>query len=232
MEYQIRLDAFEGPLDLLLHLIKKNKINIYDIPIAIIAQQYLEYLDLMRALNIELAGEFLVMAATLTYIKSKTLLPEPEMEEEDPRDEIVRPLLELIEIQKAAIELDNRPMLDRDVFSRHFMPDEILPEEKELGPAIAANVFDLIDAFRRLMEKEAVENFMDITLNRISLSEKIDEILGKLKPGIPVSFESLFTTRTRAEMILIFIAILEIVRLGLITVLQSSNHGEIMIEGT
>jgi len=233
MEYQVKLDAFEGPLDLLLHLIKKNKINIYDIPIAVITRQYLEYLDLMRVLNIEVAGEFLVMAATLAHIKSRMLLPQPQTEdEEDPRLEIVRPLLELLEIQGVAEELVKRPLLDRDVFCRDFVPDEVKEgdEEKELA-AFAVGIFDLIDAFRRLMEKEAVEHFMDITLTRISLSEKIDEILNRLSPGQPVSFHALFTgPLTRRGMILTFIALLEITRLGLIHIWQRPVDGEIELQ--
>lgn len=225
MEYQVKLDVFEGPLDLLLHLIIKNKLNIYDIPIALITQQYLDYLDLMRTLNIEVAGEFLVMAATLTYIKSKTLLPQPEEEdEEDPREELMRPLLELIEIQKAARELESRAVLDRDVFSRSFVPEEMMETVPEPEPVISASIFDLIDAFKKLMEKETVENFMDVTLSRISISQKIDQILNLLRPGQPVFFEDLFTSRIRSEMILTFLAILEIVRLGLVSVIQIADQ--------
>lgn len=229
--YQVKLDAFEGPLDLLLHLIRKNKVNIYDIPIAVITQQYLDYLDLMRALNIEIAGEFLVMAATLTYVKSKMLLPQPEEnEEEDPRAEIVRPLLELIEIQKAARQLEERPLLDRDVFCRDFVPDEVREKAPEEEPVFAVNFFDLIDAFHSLLQNRQVESFMDITLSRVSLTEKIDEILKRLVPGIPASFFGLFSDRTtRPELVLTFLAILEITRLGLIAIWQKQTDGEIML---
>lgn len=233
MEYQVKLDTFEGPLDLLLHLIKKNKINIYDIPIATITQQYLQYLDLLRVLDIEVAGEFLVMAASLAHIKSRMLLPQPQTEdEEDPRLEIVRPLLELIEIQDIAEELGKRPVLDRDVFCRGFVPDEIKEGNNEKEPIVfAVGIFDLIDAFRRLMEKEAVEHFMDITLTRISLSERIDEILNGLSPGRPVSFGALFSgPLMRREMILTFVALLEIARLGLISIWQRSVDGEIELQ--
>ncbi len=233
MEYKVKLDTFEGPLDLLLHLIKKNKINIYDIPIAEITQQYVEYLDLLRVLNIDVAGEFLAMAATLAHIKSRMLLPQPETEdEEDPRLEIMRPLLELMEIEDAAQELAKRPILDRDIFCRGFVPDDLREGDKEKEPAVfAVGVFDLIDAFSRLMEKGSVEHFMDITLTRISLSEKIDEILNRLSPGKPVSFYSLFSGElVRREMILTFVALLEIARLGLICIWQRSVDGEIELQ--
>ncbi|MFH1148155.1 MAG: segregation/condensation protein A [Pseudomonadota bacterium] len=229
--YQVKLDAFEGPLDLLLHLIKKNKVNIYDIPIAVITQQYLDYLGLMRTLSMEIAGEFLVMASTLTYIKSKMLLPQPEeSEEEDPREEIVRPLLELIEIQKAARQLEERPLLDRDVFCRDFVPDEIREKVPESEPVFSVNFFDLIDAFHNLMQDQKVESFMDITLSRVSLTEKIDEILKSLVPGVRVPFFSLFSDQTtRQELILTFLAILEIARLGLTTIRQNEAGGEITL---
>lgn len=229
MEYQVKLDAFEGPLDLLLHLIKKNKINIYDIPIAEVTHQYLEYLDFLRDLNIDVAGEFLVMAATLAHIKSRMLLPQQEAEDEDdPRLEIVRPLVELMEIQDAAEELSRRPVLDRDVFCRDFMPQEIKEDEEPEPAVFAVGIFDLIDAFRRLMDREAVENFMGITLTRVSISAKIEEIMTVLKPGEPVSFCALFSgPLTRREMILAFIALLEITRLGLISIWQRSVDGEI-----
>lgn len=233
MEYQIKLDTFEGPLDLLLHLIRKNKINICDIPIAVITQQYLEYLDLLRVLNIEVAGEFLVMAATLAHIKSRMLLPQPQAEdEEDPRLEIVGPLLELMEIQNAAQELTKRPILNKDVFCRDFVPDEVREGDQEKEPVVfAVGVFDLINAFRRLMEKEAVEHFMDIALTRISLSEKIDQILNRLSTGELISFHALFThSLSRREMIITFIALLEITRLGMIKIWQRPGDDEIELQ--
>lgn len=132
--YTIRLDMFEGPLDLLLHLIHKNELDIVNIPIALITEQYLEYLKLMKVLNLDIAGEYLLMASTLLYIKSKTLLPaspEEEEEEEDPRAELVRRLLEYQKYKEAASELEKKPMLDRDVFIRSNPSEKRIPERKK-----------------------------------------------------------------------------------------------------
>src|SRR4030042_830004 len=132
MSYQVKLQVFEGPLDLLLFLIKKNEIDIYDIPIAVITQQYLEYLEMMKNLDLDVAGEFLLMAATLLLIKSKMLLPTPEeqpaegeQEEEDPRAELVRRLLEYQRFKEAAQQLVKGPLLDREVFVRSFFGDAL-----------------------------------------------------------------------------------------------------------
>ncbi len=156
MSYEIKLDIFEGPLDLLLYLIRKNEIDIYNIPIALITEQYLEYLDMMRSLNLDLAGEYLVLAATLIHIKSKLLLPPAEGEEEeeegeDPRAELVQQLLEYQAFKEAALSLETRPLLDRDVFTRGAPAEEPAAAEEEEEAMIEVGVFELVQAFRRII---------------------------------------------------------------------------------
>ena len=153
MSYEIKLDIFEGPLDLLLYLIRKNEIDIYNIPIALITEQYLEYLDLMRSLNLDLAGEYLVLAATLIHIKSRMLLPpvegDDETEEgEDPRAELVQQLLEYQAFKEAALNLEDRPLLERDVFTRGAPLEEPAEAEEEEETMIEVGIFELVQAFR------------------------------------------------------------------------------------
>jgi segregation and condensation protein A len=152
MGYEIKLDIFEGPLDLLLYLIKKNEIDIYDIPMALITRQYLEYIEMLGSLNLDLAGEFLILAATLIHIKSRLLLPVEEdpsaEEEEDPRAELVRQLLDYQAFKEAALQLDSRPVLERDVFTRSCPaaePDDPPPP----GVFVEMDVFDLVKAFQQ-----------------------------------------------------------------------------------
>ncbi len=163
-DYEVKLEIFEGPMDLLLHLIRKNEVDIFDIPIATITDQYLEYIDILKTLNISLAGDFLVMASTLIHIKSKMLLPGFEDEgEEDPRMEITRPLLEYLRLKELAGELSERELLERDVFTRRLSleyRDQFVGEESLLD----VNLFQLIDAFKRIVD------------------EKI--------PGVPLTFKS------------------------------------------
>jgi len=179
--YQVQLPIFEGPLDLLLHLIKINEIDIYDIPIAVITAQYLEYLKFMRELNLDVAGEYLVMAATLAYIKSKMLLPSsPETAEEetgeDPRDELVQRLLDYQRFKQAAEKLGNKEILGRDVFARSGS------EKKEENGEVEANLFDLIEALRGILKKVGTQDeLLDFTKEKISLKDKMIEIIERLK---------------------------------------------------
>ena len=174
--YRVKLEVFEGPMDLLLHLIKKNEIDIYDIPIALITQQYLEYLELMKQLNIDIAGEFLVMAAELMHIKSKMLLPKPEFEEEeeegpDPREELVRRLIEYQQFKEAAEQLRERELLGRDVFIRGATAQDWV---EIAGDSIAPlSLFHLIEAFQKLLEKVPGEVQMEV--DRVSVRERIIE---------------------------------------------------------
>jgi len=229
--YQVHLPIFEGPLDLLLHLIKTNEIDIYDIPISVITDQYLEYLSLMREVNIDVASDYLVMAATLAYIKSKMLLPSPaddseETGEEDPRDELVQRLLNYQRFKKAAEALSNQEILGRDIFPRL---DSIEGEE---GDEIEeASLFDLMEALKGILKKiEDKEQILDFTKEKIFLKDKMVEILERLEKVEYILFQDLFSsTKIRLEMIVTFIAMLELIRDQKIRTLQVKKFGSIRI---
>jgi len=233
--YSISLPIFEGPLDLLLHLIKKNEVDIYDIPIALIAEQYLEYIELMKDLDLDLAGEFLVMASTLAQIKSRLLLPPKEGEageEEgaDPRAELVKRLIEYKKFREAADELGERESLWREVFMRGSAgawEDDEEPEQEEL---FNFGLFDLLDAFRRVIANMPQDRMHVIGGDQISIADKINEILGKLEGSEAVRFETLFEgDRTRSQVVASFMAVLELVRLKAIKILQTEAFGPIRI---
>jgi len=230
MSLSVKLEIYEGPLDLLLHLIKKHEVDIYDIPIALITDQYLEYLKLMESFNIEIAGEFLLMAATLTQIKSKMLLPvldENEEIEEDPRMAIVLPLLEHMKLKDAAEVLEKREILDRDVFSRTTSLAEMGIEEEEL---FTVSLFDLLDSFRKIIARIEDRASLDITLEPKSIEDRIGEIVDLLKTMREAAFEKLFQKdRSRNELILTFLAILELARIGLLRILQNQVTGDIKV---
>jgi segregation and condensation protein A len=228
--YKVKLDVFEGPLDLLLYLIRKNEVDIYDIPIAEITQQYLDMLKVMRILNLEIAGEFLVMAATLTHIKSKMLLPtstdgEDEEEGEDPRKELVDRLLEYERYKEAARSLESQDILERDVFTRKVGEDA--EEEDELD----LNLFELIEAFQQILKRSSPELAHEITLERISIEEKITEILDTLgSAGGEVEFTHLFEGRPTKEVIIFtFLALLELMKLRMVRVYQRRHFHPIKI---
>ena len=229
--YTVRLDMFEGPLDLLLHLIKKNKLNITDIPIALITEQYLETLKLMKVLNLEIAGEFLLMAATLLHIKSKMLLPassEEEGEEEvDPRAELIRRLLEYQKYKEASQELEKRPLLDRDVFTRPASQEREEPEEEK----IEVNLFELLEVFRQVLERAKIEAFHEVTLEPITVEEKIQEILSILqKEKRSMAFQTLFPEQSSRSIIVItFLAILELVKTKAVRIFQAAPFETIRI---
>lgn len=230
---EVKLDIYEGPLDLLLHLIRKNEVDIYDIPIALITRQYLEYLELMESMNMEIAGEFLLMAATLTQIKSKTLLPvlndDEEMEEEDPRMAIVRPLLEHIRIKEAAEALERRTVLNRDVFVRSLSLDE-QGYSDEQGDIVKANLFDLIDAFRKIVTRFTRKSGIEIVVETKTIKERISEIIRLLKKEKQVAFEKLCENdKTRAELILSFLSILELARVAFVNLYQNQTTRELVI---
>jgi len=229
--YTVRLEMFEGPLDLLLHLIQKNEMDIFNIPIALITGQYLEYLKWMKTLNLDIAGDYLLMASTLLHIKSRMLLPQPTVEEEeegeDPRAELVRRLLEYQRYKMAATELVQRPMLDRDVFIRLTSTEERAPEEEK----IEANLFDLIDALRKALSRATEESFHEVTLDRLSVEDKVQEILlllQKEKRSLP--FHLLFPEQASRRVIVItFLAILELVKSKWIRVFQAAPFETIRI---
>jgi segregation and condensation protein A len=221
--YTIRLEMFEGPLDLLLHLIHKNELDITNIPIALITEQYLEYLKLMKVLNLDVAGEYLLMASTLLYIKSKTLLPtssEEEVEEgEDPRAELIRRLLEYQKYKEAAVELEKRPLLDRDVFIRSTsMEMEDTGEEER----VEVSLFELVEAFRKILERVKAEEFHEVILDRLSVEEKVQEILSLLqREKRSMAFHLLFPEQASRRVIIItFLAILELVKTKLVRIFQ------------
>lgn len=233
----VRTEAFEGPLDLLLHLIKKNELDIYNIPIAEISRQYLAYLDVMRELNLDVAGEFLVMAATLIQIKSHMLLPQTvdQMEDEpgeDPRAELVRRLLEYDRYREASSLLIAREVLDRDVFARNFPSEEleVFPSDEAI-PIV--EMFELVDAFRRILAKVPIESFHEVGSENISIADRISDILECLKGRESVDFEELFAGSNSREFIVAsFLAILELCRLRMIRLLQFETYGRILVRST
>ena len=228
--YTVRLEVFEGPLDLLLHLIKREQVDIYDIPIATITDQYLDYLNMMRSLNLDVAGEFLLMAATLLHIKSKMLLPSPleeeEEEEEDPRTELVNRLLEYQKYKEAAARLHERDILDRDIFVQGYQG-----EVSEDGGLIEVGVFELIEALKDVLNRSSLEATYDITLDRITIEERIAQILEVVKlESSGLLFSSLFSGASSKEDIIIsFLAILELIRMRMIKVFQRAPFGPIEI---
>lgn len=230
--YTVRLKMFEGPLDLLLHLIHKNELDITNIHIALITEQYLEYLKLMKVLNLDIAGEYLLMASTLLHIKSKMLLPTSSEEEEeggeDPRAELVRRLLEYQKYKNAATELERRPVLDRDVFIRPVLPDteEELEEER-----VEVTLFELLEAFRRVLERAGPEAFHEVILDRLSIEEKVQEILSLLqREKRSMAFHLLFPEQaSRRVMIVTFLAILELVKMKLVRIFQPAPFETIRI---
>lgn len=222
LDLTFRLEGFEGPLDLLLHLIQKNELDIFNIPIALVTEQYLEYLQLMKVLNLDVAGEYLLMASTLLHIKSKMLLPrssEEEEGEEDPRAELIRRLLEYQRYKRAALELEQRPLLDRDVFVR-LMPAE--PEEGPEEERIEVNLLELLEAFRKVLERVKPEGVHEVILESISVEDKIEEILMFLeRENRSVVFHRLFPEQaSRRVVIVTLLAILELVKMKRIRIFQ------------
>ena len=227
-----KLPVFEGPLDLLLHLIKSSKIDIYDIPILDITRQYLDYIELMKELNLEIAGDFLVMAATLIHVKSRMLLPPAEEESdelaEDPRSELVKRLLEYEAYKETSSQLRKREDIWKNVFHRE-LPD-IDSFEFEPEPVLfEASVFDLISAFQKLLEK-APEEVREITREKLTVADKINFIVDRLDKEDGIKFEDLFEGGyTKITILVTFLAMLEIVRLGLVKIYQEKAFGSIWL---
>lgn len=220
--YRVQLPVFEGPLDLLLHLIKKSEINIYDIPIALITQHYLEYLDLMKSLNLNIAGEFLVMAATLIHIKSKMLLPqedqEEETEEEDPRADFVRRLLEYQQFKHASEGLAWREEIWREVFHRENSPVDEAEGEVVLSEV---SLFDLMEALQAVLARVSKEKVLEIIPDELSVRQRMSQVMERLEKADGIIFEALFEgERTRAAVIVTFLALLELIRLQVVIVQQ------------
>lgn len=226
------VDLFEGPLDLLLHLIKKNEVDIANIPVASITEQYLGYLDLMRELNLDVAGEFLVMAATLMLVKSRTLLPAPEGEdgeEEDPRADLVRQLLEYSRYRDAAAELSDRPRLHRDVFARRPNAEGLDPNPDD-QVHLKVTLWQLMEAFQRVLKRAEPDPIHEIGVEAVRVRDRIDSVLKALSVAREITFDSLFGDRpTRGFVISTFLAILELGKLRAIDAIQDENCGEIRI---
>ncbi len=235
-QYIVKLDMFEGPLDLLLHLITKHEIDIFDIPISFITGEYLKYLDMMRVLNLDLASEYLEMAATLTLIKSKTLVPkapsgddaeDPEVGP-DPREELVKRLLEYQKYKTAAEELGQRPMLGRDTFGRGMSED--MSNERALT---SPGLFALIEAFQKMISEAKIDPMHEVTIVRISISDRINQIVDLLRVRRTITFMELFEGQsTRGQLVLTFIAMLEMAKLGLTRIHQAGPEGDIYISAT
>ncbi|MBW2598814.1 MAG: segregation/condensation protein A [Deltaproteobacteria bacterium] len=228
--YEIKLDIFEGPLDLLLYLIRKNEVDIYDIPIALITRQYMKYIDAMKSLNLDLAGEYLVLAATLTHIKSRMLLPvseEDEEEEKDPREELVRQLLEYKAFKEAALGLDRMNILGRDVFGRDHAGEEIGKDEQSLREI---GIFELVEAFRRISIDTGQKDLMEIDVEKMSLSDRINDIVDELEKRGELTFTDLLEDEgNRMRLIYTFLAILELMKLRIIRAYQAVPYGTIRI---
>ena len=230
-DYTFRLEGFEGPLDLLLHLIKKNELNIMDIPITLITEQYLEYIKLMKDLNLDAAGEYLLMASTLLHIKSRMLLPseaeEGEEVEEDPRAELVRRLLEYQKYKEAASELESRPLLNRDVFLRAPIDRDTEEEEERLE----VNLYELLDAFRKILEGAKKESFHQVILETVTVEEKIEELLAYFQTEKrTVAFHTLFSEQAPLRVLVVtLLAILELVKSKRIRLFQMAPFETIRV---
>lgn len=234
LSYKVNLDKFQGPLDLLLFLIKKNELDIYDIPIALITRQYLEYIKVLKDLNLEIAGDFLVMASTLIQIKSSMLLPSrneenPDEEVEDPRAELIRRLVEYSRYKEAALMLNEQKLLGRELFARTTIAEELKSDEVPAEP-LELDLFALIEAFRGILAKAPHESFHEVCAESISIAERINEILSLLQENEFIAFVELFeNSRDRDYIVATFLAILELCKLKLIRIRQQEQYGDIWI---
>ena len=233
-EYKVKLEVFEGPLDLLLYLIKKDEVDIYDISIERIAQQYLEFMDSFKVLDLEIAGEFVVMAANLIYIKSRSLLPvhvqppEEEADEEDPRWDLIRQLVEYKKFKDAAAQLSQRELDQSNLYSR--LPEAEAAVERPLGEV---SVFDLIAAFNKILKRieGKTEDLREIFEENFSVSDKIDFIMKMTASGVALKFTELFASAaSRTEVVVTFLALLELVRLKQLSLVQGEAFGEIELK--
>ena len=233
-DYKVKLDIFEGPLDLLLYLIKKDEIDIYDVSIERITRQYLDYIDTFKLLNIELASEFIVMAANLMYIKSRELLPkaqqppDEEAEEDDPRWELIRQLVEYKKFKDAAQFLGQQEVKADEFFAANPEPPDLSAEP--VGVA-QVGIFDLIRAFQKVLQRfEKTDDIREIVDDRYTVAGKIDHLLDTVPVGARIPFESLFlSAASRSEMIVTFLAILELTKLNHFQIEQEHLLGAITV---
>ena len=234
---KLELPAFEGPLDLLLHLIRKHELEILDLPIAFVTSRYLEYLSMMEHLNLDIAAEYLVMAATLAHIKSKMLLPqEPtdqdddEQEDEiDPRAELIRRLLEYQKYKDAAEQLGSRAVVGRDVFPRGSDG----PKASGPAPLASMQLFKLLDAFKRVLDRADAELAFEITTEGVSIQERMGQLVDVLREKREVAFEALFEEHVRVyDLVITFLAILEMAKRRLVAVYQADPYSPIHLRST
>jgi len=243
--YQVALDVFEGPLDLLLHLVKKHELSILDIPIAFVTEKYLEYLDALQGLDIDVAGEYLLMAATLCHIKSRELLPSPELLDEDvdpdggddeaidPRADLIKRLLEYQKYKEAATKLGDRPVVGRNVWSRGTATEDAVGEDVDLAavaPLAPFPVHKLIEAFDRVMRLAKIKVSHDVLIDRLSVSQRIAELTDRLEREGRFTFTSMFSflqagvarsvDEVRSEAVVTFLSLLEMAKLRLIKITQ------------
>ncbi len=233
--YEVKLEAFTGPLDLLLHLIRKHEIDIYDIPVSLITQQYIEYLQLMKELNLSFAGDFLVMAATLIQIKSRMLLPQEaeaiseEEVGEDPRSELVRRLVEYQQFKEVAGQLSDREKFWRDMFQRESVH---VPQVKEVLMD-DVSMFDLLEALQEVVLRTETQVVVDITPETVTVQDRINGIVERLEVHPDLTFTELFDdASTRLDVIVTFLALLELVRMKLVRIFQGDLFGPIRISRT
>jgi segregation and condensation protein A len=233
-EYKVKLEIFEGPLDLLLYLVKKDEVDIYDISIERITKQYLDYIDTFKLLNVELASEFIVMAANLMYIKSRDLLPkaqqppEDEADEDDPRWELIRQLIEYKKFKEAAQFLGVQEVRGDAVYITN--PEQ--PALEDLPPVLGqVGIFDLIRAFQRMLKRfEKVDDVREIVDDRYTVAGKIDHLLNSIPMGEKVKFESLFEAdSSKMELLVTFLAVLELMKLNHLEIEQEQLLGEIIV---
>jgi len=256
--YQVSLDVFEGPLDLLLHLVKKHELSILDIPISFVTEKYLEYLDTMAAMDIDVAGEYLLMAATLCHIKSRELLPSneggPAEDEEalddegdevtaDPRADLIKRLLEYQKYKEAALKLGDQPVVGRNVWGRGTPTEDAVSDDVDpdaIAPLAAFPVHKLIEAFDRVMRQAKLKVTHNVVVDRLSLSQKIAELTDRLETEVRFAFTSMFSfirdgkprtlSEVKHECVVTFLALLEMAKLRLIAISQPDGEDEIMIE--
>jgi segregation and condensation protein A len=234
-EYKVQLDVFEGPLDLLLYLIRKDEVEITDIPIGTITNQYMEYLSLMRLLDLDIAGEFIVMAATLMMIKSRMLLPVEERvidddeEEDDPRWDLVRQLVEYKKFKDAALHLHIMELDREHVYDREGANIQL---EKDADKSLQdVSIFDLISAFNEALQNVPQESLTEIFAEEFTVAQKIDDVMKRMKDNHRVSISEVFSQmRSRSEVVCTFLAVLELIKLKHIAIVQEEVFGEIIIE--
>lgn len=238
MSYRVRLDVFEGPLDLLLHLVKKNEVDLSDLPVATITDQYIAYIDLLQQLDLDRAGEYLVMAATLLHLKSRLLLPSEEVVDEesgeDPRAELGRQLLEYQRFREAAEMLDRNSMLGRDVFTRVPLRNEAIDGQDVVRDVMDeiydVSLGDLLDALQEVLKNAEPGIVHQVLLEQVSLRERVCLVLDLLRERTQVAFTDLFSTDiSRLQILVTFLAALELVRTRIIDINQDERFGPIML---